>query len=153
MNRPLKFRVWDKVKKSFADTKNICWGNYYKQTGQAASGNSGELLMDFDGDLRIATYPCGNGDNSADSVFVTISNNDDFILQQFTGLLDLKGKEIYEGDLLKITMGGDFQDELYIVEDTCKFYFDCNRDDSYLQITSYKIVGNIFENPDLIKSL
>ncbi len=68
-------------------------------------------------------------------------------IQQFTGLKDSKGKEIYEKDILKVWMGGDLQDGHYIVEDLCEFYLDCNCDDSCIRITQCEIVGNIFENP------
>lgn len=74
-------------------------------------------------------------------------------LMQFTGLTDSKGKEIYEGDLLKIYMGGDLQDGYYEVKNMLNFYLDCNRDEMYNRITNKTIIGNIYENADLLKDI
>ncbi|MEK6881661.1 MAG: YopX family protein [Nanoarchaeota archaeon] len=75
----------------------------------------------------------------------------DYKLQQFTGLLDSKGKEIYEGDILKIYIEKDLQNNSYIVKNMLDFYFDCHREDHYLRISQKEIIGNIFENPELLK--
>lgn len=76
---------------------------------------------------------------------------DDLIIQQFTGLQDNKGEDIYEGDILIIWIDEDRQTDLYEVKDLRELYLECNRDDSYYRISSMKIVGNIFENPELLK--
>ena len=156
--REIKFRVWSKVGKVFTDTKDIRWGYHYDKTGNASSGESGELLMDFNGGLRIATYPCGNGDNSADSVFSTISNNDDFVIQQFAGLKDKNGKEVYDGDIVEyVCMFHEREKETHTGEvyyENGVFMFDrknefCTLDSNFFY-KSIKIIGNIFENPELL---
>jgi len=83
------------------------------------------------------------------SFHILAENCDD--VQQFTGLHDKNGKEIYEGDILKIGYGYAEQADSYIVEDLRELYADTQIDDSYCFITSMKIIGNMYENPELLK--
>ena len=153
MNRKIKFRVWDKSRKIFIDTKDA--------TGIRHVGENGELLMDFNGNLRIAIYPCGNGDNSADSVFDIINNQDNYIIQQYTGLKDKNNKEIYEGDIIKFPPDWFYIHSIIgeIINDGTTFYFISNKNYCNSKIKwdvqedGYKkteIIGNILENPHLL---
>lgn len=72
-------------------------------------------------------------------------------LMQYTGLLDKNGKEIYEGDILRVNIGGDVQDSLYEVKDMRELFSEFRHDDSYYQFYEVEIVGNIYENPELLK--
>jgi uncharacterized phage protein (TIGR01671 family) len=107
----------------------------------------------------------------------TDTENDDCILMQFTGLLDRHGKEIYEGDILKSegetkTQPFNFNKEVrdpwweisevvfeggrfgQIVRTQHNSYFgelpspfrDIFRPEEYKEV-----IGNIYENPSLLK--
>ena len=74
---------------------------------------------------------------------------DSYELMQFTGLKDKKGKEIYEGDIITT---------IYDTNGIIVFNysgFEIKETDSFRNINSVdKIIGNIFENPELLtKSL
>lgn len=84
-----------------------------------------------------------------------VCNEEDGILLQSTGLKDKNGKEIFEGDILKVTRG---KNNPYIVEwsqEVCMFCLASGKSapmnllDKYQDL--YEIIGNIYENPELLK--
>lgn len=103
------------------------------------------------------------------SMISTASINDRFIdndFMQFTGLCDVKGKEIYEGDILNFPIKNQFSNEHVAVKfsggsfvvynpnccDICKNSFGCISDlGECLAISSCaEIIGNIYKNPELL---
>ena len=83
-------------------------------------------------------------------------HREEFEFMQFTGLLDKKGKEIYEGDICQL---GDSR--IYVEFSHGAFWFMYNNNDGFTydwaisnnqwDDKDIEIIGNIFENPELLK--
>ena len=72
-----------------------------------------------------------------------------FILMQFTGRKDKNGKEIYEGDIMKARyVTGQINICEIKFKDGC---FGANGYCNWGDICEFKIIGNIYENPELLK--
>ena len=73
-------------------------------------------------------------------------------LCQFTGLSDKNGKEIYEGDILRIKGIGegiivfDKKKARFMWNDNAKENWGIENNDEFNEI-----IGNIYENPELLK--
>jgi uncharacterized phage protein (TIGR01671 family) len=71
-------------------------------------------------------------------------------IMQFTGLYDKNGRDIYEGDILRYWIQYTEQADLYTVNDVYDLHIELNREYSHYRITSTEIVGNIYENLELV---
>lgn len=81
----------------------------------------------------------------------SIRINDEYFfladLEQYTGLTDKNGKEIYEGDVIKYeSLYGDIGTKKVSFEDG----MFCVSHLALAQLGSIEILGNIHENPELI---
>lgn len=113
----------------------------------------------------------GNGDIwiiDEDSVAGEWIVNNDIHLMQSTGLFDRNGKEIFEGDIVKrngikrpeVVRFGEWinVDSLGYKEQYIGFYFESEHEgQEWLYSVEpqfnnlYKIIGNIYENPELLE--
>ena len=89
------------------------------------------------------------------------------ILMQFTGLKDKNGKEIYEGDMCKIHIfTQELGENLGVIEGEREFIGKISIESFGITINeeplfcyggfheeSLEVVGNIYENPELIKQM
>lgn len=122
--REIKFRVWDTYNKEMLELEEL---NY--EYGEPA--------------IRTTMYSDYFGPS-------------DMILMQYVGLHDKNGKEIYEGDVVKIdcpTM--KMTGEIKYSEMSAMFYiYDVIEDIEetlWYQKEEYEIIGNIYENPELLE--
>jgi hypothetical protein len=80
--------------------------------------------------------------------------------QQFTGLFDKNGKEIYEGDIMSLTQDGKptavivYKFNGFAFKWIAKIFKTVRRKDIeplFRNISLFEVIGNIYENPELLK--
>ncbi|EHG13809.1 hypothetical protein HMPREF9682_00799 [Streptococcus intermedius F0395] len=135
-----KFRAWDPhEKKMVDDTELVIWG------GNIYQGNRQKIFERIvEGKKGLIGYSI-----------------DDKYLMQSTGLFDKNGKEIFEGDVVQFEDCYIESDFLYInkgiVEWSQGRFTVTNRDSVEMEdlldgeLLDVTIIGNIYENPELME--
>lgn len=83
-----------------------------------------------------------------------------FILLEYTGLKDCKGKEIYEGDVVKYKLETSGYESLHTVGvvflngrfSPLPINEECEDSWYSVSIKDYEVIGTIYENPELLEN-
>ena len=149
MNRELKFRIWDKQYKKWIENSSSlhCFSNW---TICPFTGN----LVDY-----VGAFGCDNFTASPAHGYyfegVEVVREPRYVIQQYTGLEDKNGTPIFEGDLVKAYFKTEEIGD--ITFDRAGFCFNSKSlNGTFLGIVEsgfpIEVVGNIFENRELIKN-
>lgn len=89
-----------------------------------------------------------NGCIALDQSWVT----GDFLLMQYTGMKDQYGVEVYEGDIVryKDRYVDGFHNSTVVFE-KCGWRIDEQLMNEWRSTNSFEVIGNIHQNPDLLK--
>jgi uncharacterized phage protein (TIGR01671 family) len=140
MNNRFKFRVWDKITNQYLQELGIYyWHIPYSLDGEEITGEANLVGLS------------------------ELLKHDNFVTQQYTGLTDSNDDPIYEGDILMYKSGsipttGVIGQVLYEADEggyifqwdrkgPNQHHINLNCDVAFESV----IVGNILENPELLK--
>jgi uncharacterized phage protein (TIGR01671 family) len=158
MSRELKFRVWNKATRSWLNEEpgTHLWSEY------SINIFSGEVVEFVTGDNKFfsrADEPSFYFDKTV------VVKESPYVIQQYTGLKNKNGKEIYEGDILeRIGSSGSFvkivvmwntSECCFVYNNVCNLHGNSNPlTNNFVNLsdwTYWVVCGNIHENPELLK--
>ena len=120
--REIKFRAWDKKANVMREVIELNWT------------------------IGLVTRLC-NG---------AVYDLPDIILMQYTGLHDKNGQEIYEGDIVRFFSRDESPEVMTLIwsQDNVRFMVldNQNHDWSFDDSNVLEVIGNIYENPELLEA-
>ena len=130
MSRELKFRVWDTGAKCYVKDP---------------------VLFDNFGQVYVV---CEETSDKRGTCLITHKPN--IVKEQYTGLKDKCGKEIYEGDIVLVANQGRTPYVVIYREGDCSFVCDNEFIVDYVHLFKalpqcYEVIGNIHENAELLE--
>ncbi len=131
MNREIKFRVWDNVDKKYLSLKD------YQDLGAIEVENDGTLTLSprYRFLINMMIIP------------------ERFVPQQYTGLKDKNGVEVYEGDKVMFDYEWTKSDEIGVItwnKDTASFQIKGHIPSSSMKhLDRMKVIGNIYEDKEV----
>lgn len=126
MSRELKFRAWDKLRKAM---------NMFTNPKDGLKYCCGE-------------FSASSGWDSYDRPTYEEDTQERFTIMQFTGIKDRNGKDIYEGDILNCEPWAG-HGSYAVTWDAFSASFS-SRTQPWAWPQHAKIIGNIYENPELL---
>ena len=136
--REIKFRAWDKKSKRMRKVDSIAFDEL---TGEIKLVNSW-------------------GEDIIEDKPIIVQREKNFELLQYTGLKDKNGKEIYGGDIIEggylNPLTNEFYSRKYIIEYknatfAGKLIGHSPYGDTWLNFIHGEVIGNIYENPELLE--
>jgi hypothetical protein len=140
MNREIKFRVWD-GERMYSDADSgyqIAERLWDEGERSLMPMDMDGFMLDLSGCLSLADE-CGN----------VVGLGDGYILMQFTGLHDVGGREIYEGDVLSYG-SGRYGFEVPIHFEQGAFWAGSVLLTALSDEHNMRVIGDIYRNPGLI---
>ena len=142
MKDRFRFRVWDK------DNKRMLYKIENAYDGGGVEDEKGNEIADCYADCFSYFFPYDD------------DKNEEFIVEQCTGLKDKNSRLIYENDVVKITgdvmtMPIKYMDCLFkVIWGDVGFCFEMLNENyglGFCECFEYEVLGNIHENPELLE--
>ncbi|GHU73778.1 hypothetical protein FACS189413_18410 [Bacteroidia bacterium] len=126
-----------------------------KFRGKTANGEwvTGNLIINS----NMGVYKCGITNNGMMPIYSTYKKVDVETVGQFTGLLDINGKEIYEGDILEYKLEDKHRIAFIEYSNIIGRFLGRTKEYQNVLNSTYwnksKVIGNIHDNPELLDEL